>query len=48
MSHGDKLMVALGVAYFVIGCVYAYEGNWPKMFYWLGALIITMSVLAMK
>ncbi len=48
MSLGDKLMVALVVVYLVTASVFAWEANWPKMSYWIGAAIITTSVLAMR
>lgn len=48
MMHGDTLLRVLIVAYVVIALIYLYERNWPKCTYWLGAAIITSSVLAMK
>ena len=48
MSLGDKLMIALVVTYIVIASVFAWEHTWAKMWYWIGASIITTSVLAMK
>ena len=37
-------MVGLGIAYVVIGAVYAWEANWPKVLYWFGAICITSAV----
>ncbi len=48
MISGPLLMQALIVAYVVIACVFAFEGNWPKVLYWLSAGSITLSVLWMK
>jgi hypothetical protein len=45
---GDRLMQGLLVVYFIIACTFAYEQNWAKMTYWIGAAIITGSVLVMK
>ena len=39
------LMGALILAYLVIAGMAAYEGNWPRCSYWIGAAIITGSVL---
>lgn len=45
---GELLMKGLVVTYVVVACVFAYEQNWPKMFYWIGAAMITSSVLVMR
>ena len=45
---GDLLMRGLLVVYVLIACTFAYEGNWPKCTYWIGAAVITASVLWMK
>ena len=45
---GHLLMQGLVVTYVIVACVFAYEGNWAKMTYWIGAAIITTSVLVMK
>ena len=46
--NGEGLMKGLIVAYIVIAATFAYEHNWPKVWYWLAAAQITMSVLVMK
>ena len=46
--NGILLMQGLIVAYVVIAIVFAWEGDWPKCTYWIGAAIITSSVLVMK
>ncbi len=43
---GDLLMKGLIVAYVVIACTFAYEQNWPKMTYWIGAAINSRTSLA--
>lgn len=48
MIDGDTLMKALVGCYCVLACVYLYEGNYARAWYWLGAAQITSSVLLMK
>ena len=48
MSNGQLLMQCLVVVYVIVAVVFGLEGNWPKMAYWIGAAIITFSVLVMK
>ena len=48
MTNGDRLMLALLVAYAILALVYATERNWPKALYWSGALMITTAVLWMR
>ena len=45
---GNNLMIGLSCFYVVLAGVFAYEGQWAKCSYWIGAFIITTSVLAMK
>ena len=45
---GDRLMLGLLAFYVVLAIIFAYEGQWPKCTYWIGAAIITGSVLAMR
>ena len=45
---GDLLMRTLCVVYVAIALVFAHEGHWAKMWYWLAAAQITASVLLMK
>lgn len=40
-------MKVLIAAYILIACTFAYEGNWPKVGYWVSAAGITLSVLCM-
>ena len=44
---GQKFMIALVVQYVITAGVFCWEGNWPKVAYWVGASIITGSVLWM-
>jgi drug/metabolite transporter (DMT)-like permease len=46
--NGHLLMQGLVVVYVIVAVVFAWEGNWPKCLYWIGASIITSSVLVMK
>jgi len=46
--NGDLLMKVLICEYAIISVVYLFEQNYFKSMYWLGALIITVSVLMMK
>ena len=48
MINGTMLMQGLVVVYVIVAVVFAVEGNWPKCTYWIGAVIITLSVLVMK
>lgn len=45
---GTNLMAFLAVFYVILALVFAYEGQWAKCTYWIGACIITVSVLVMK
>ncbi|MGB0911032.1 MAG: hypothetical protein ACPGYT_11775 [Nitrospirales bacterium] len=46
--NGERLMYFLVCFYAVTSLVFLFEGNDTKATYWLGALIITSSVLWMK
>lgn len=41
------MMLALVAWYLVIAAVAAYEGKWPRVFYWLAAAQINLAVLWM-
>lgn len=45
---GNNLMIGLACFYVVLAAVFAYEGQWAKCSYWIGACVITVSVLVMK
>lgn len=45
---GDGLMKSLLLFYVVLAFVFGYEQQWAKATYWIGAAIITGSVLAMR
>jgi hypothetical protein len=45
---GNTLMKVLLVFYVIIACVFVYERNYAKAWYWLAAAQITGSVLVMK
>lgn len=38
-------MMGLVGVYLVTALVSGYEGNWPRCSYWIGAAIITISVI---
>ena len=48
------LVAGLGMMKFLVCCyiftalLFALERNWPKVMYWIGAAIITSSVIWMK
>jgi len=44
---GRSLMLFLIVFYAIVAGVFLFEGNYPKALYWVGACIITSSVLMM-
>ena len=48
MINGTMLMQGLVVFYVIVAIVFGFEGNWAKCTYWIGASIITSSVLVMK
>ena len=48
MTTGDKLMLLLVCQYLIVAFVFGFQGTWFKMTYWLGAAIITTSVIFMK
>jgi len=45
---GNMLMIGLVIFYCFLAIVFAAERNWPKCSYWIGAAIITSSVMAMR
>lgn len=45
---GDGLMKGLVVFYVILACIFLYERNWAKAWYWLAAAQITSSVLLLK
>ena len=45
---GDNMMKFLVCCYALTAILFAAQRNWPKMFYWCGAAIITSSVIFMK
>lgn len=47
-SISDRLMIGLLIFYVALAVVFAIESQWPKCTYWIGAAIITGSVLAMR
>jgi len=48
MLTGLGLMKGLLGFYCVLVAVFTWEGDWPRASYWLGAAIITGSVLWME
>lgn len=48
MTGSEWLMAFLIGFYLVVASVSAWEGNWPRCWYWLAAAQITTSVLLMK
>ena len=46
-SLGEKLMIALIIQYLITSGTFAAQGVWLKALYWIGAAIITTSVLFM-
>lgn len=48
MINGTLLMQILVCVYVVVAVIFGYEGDWPKAAYWVGAAIITSSVVFMK
>ncbi len=48
MSRGDWFGIALIAEYAVLAALYAGEGDWPKVGYWIGAAILGTSVVLMR
>lgn len=48
LTVGDKLTVLQMVLYAAIALGYGYERNWPKVLYFIGALILTFGVYSMS
>ena len=48
MMWGLGLMKGLCAFYVVLSGVFVWEGDYPRALYWLGAAIITTSVLWIK
>lgn len=44
---GNLLVKLLIVQYLLAMCLFLYSGNYPKALYWLGAAIISYSILIM-
>ena len=44
----DRLIVGLILAYAVICAVSLYEKNYNRLLYWIGAILIQLSVLKMR
>lgn len=45
---GENMMKFLVCCYVLTAVLFAVQKNWPKMFYWCGAALITSSVIFMK
>ena len=48
MSRGDWFGIVLVTEYVLLAMVYACEGDWPKVGYWIGAAILGTSVVLMR
>ena len=48
MINGELLQKLLIFQYAIISMVYLYEVNYFKSMYWVGAIVITISILYMK
>jgi len=44
----DRLAGILLLQYVVLAVAYGVQGNWPKMIYWIGAVILLTGVVLMK
>lgn len=45
---GENMMKFLVCCYLLTAVLFALQRNWPKVGYWIGAAMITSSVLCMK
>ncbi len=48
MTRGDWFGIALVVEYARMAVVYAGDGNWPKVCYWVGAALLATGVALMR
>jgi len=48
MNIGETLMLILLAQYALISVAFLLEGNYAKGCYWIGAFVITSSVVLMK
>ena len=45
---GDSLTYWLLFNYALIGVAYAWDGDWPRVQYWVGAMLIVGATVRMK
>jgi len=45
---GNTILIILTFQYLAIALLYAVEGNWAKVTYFIGAFILSIGVLCMK
>ena len=48
MLNGNVLITVLIVEFAIIAGVYAYNHDWPRLVYWLGAVMVNIGILKMK
>ena len=48
MNLGDKLAWWLVANYVVVGAAYAFSGDWVRVMYWAGAILIVTATVMMK
>jgi len=48
MIPGDLLVKCLIAEYTVIAIAYGWQGDWSRLTYWLGAIILNVGFLTMK
>jgi len=45
---GNNLIILLMIEYTLVAIAYGFDGNWPKVLYFVGATILSLGVLWMK
>ena len=48
MNLGDYLVWWLVANYMAVGCAYAWAGDWPRVAYWAGAILIVTATVQMR
>ena len=47
MTRANWLAIWLLGNYFVVGCAYAWQGDWWRVLYWAGAMGIVLATVKM-
>ena len=45
---GKNMVIAMIIAYVIIGITFLLQKDYPRAVYWLGAILLNIAVLTMK